>query len=131
MTLSRKAQQVIDLVMEVKKTRRIDHSQVHWICNAQDTLNVNGEQAAEIWKALDHYERRMLLWIVTSISGFEALTFYLNFTLLTEEKEKIHQKVYDEVRYKELAPEFSRVNEIEQVLRTRTHELNEREKTIQ
>lgn len=123
-----KAQRVIDMV---RNTNQIDKADMDQICKIQDILNVNGEEAETVWKALKATgETKNLVWIITCASGFETLEFYLKNGWMNYITEQISVKTYETV-CKDLQWAFDEQSKREADLREKTKLLLEKEAELE
>ena len=69
----------VDKVKEmVRNIRQIDLKDVNEIVRLQDLVNVNAEEAETIMQdELNAEEKRHLLWIITTVSGYDTFNFWL------------------------------------------------------
>lgn len=91
-----KAQRVIDLV---RSTKAIDRTDTARLCEIQDILNINGEEAERVWKALKATnDTKNLVWIIANACGFETLEFYIYNGWLKFITEKLRLEAFEEAR---------------------------------
>lgn len=100
-----------DRIQKIKEliadTDQIDTSDTFRMVELQDLLNIDGITAYNLWLELDQHERRRLLWIVTTTSGYDTFSWYLQNMIM---------------------PHF--IAHIEDQYKTRELELHEKEKKI-
>ncbi len=68
----------VDKVVEmVRNVKQINLNDIDEIVRLQDLVNVNAEEAEIVMQGLNVEERRQLLWIITTVSGYNTFNFWL------------------------------------------------------
>lgn len=122
-----KKQEILELV---KNTTSINTGDYKKICDMQDLLNVTVEEAEEIMKGLDREGKRRLLWIITSVSGYDTFEFWLKYGILEPYAEKIHDLMEKQLE-KEFQKEFAEINKKHNELINKEKEVVKKEKEVE
>jgi len=123
-----KAQRVVDMV---RATKQIDKANMDQICKIQDILNVNGDEAETVWKALKATgEINNLVWVIACASGFDTLEFYMKYGWMKYITEQIYDKTNEAV-YKELQWAFDKQSEKDTELRETAKSLSQKEAELE
>ena len=129
-----KVESILELV---RSTASIDNSNSEEICKMQDILNCNGYEAREAWEEMNQRERRILIWLLGSITDYETFTIWLKRSLLAAAEEKMFENIYSQVIEQELKPQFNELyakqkelHDKEVSLLKKESELNNRERNF-